>query len=127
MFNLKNEIDRLFNFENLTYRMKELYDANDLVVANLEYITNDSYGYTITLKQKYIFEVVDVNGQKKYREVFTGYIFDTSEGEKFFNYPYVSNIIPLKEVIPEITNEIAKLSLLLIVDEVNNKRVDKKK
>lgn len=91
MFN-KNGKNSVKNpFGNKNYMMKESYDAEVLVVANLERISgmeNDSDDLVVeTTKQKYIFEVIGDSENPKYREIFTGFI--ASSEEESLNLPYV--------------------------------------
>lgn len=109
--------------ENMNYQMKDQYDSGKLVVANLEYISNERTEYgpmIITTEQKYIFEPIVLDDTVKYREVFTGFIADTKY--EYFNLPYVKDVKPLKEVISNIANKISKCSLLLVLNKTNQKQ-----
>ena len=110
----------IFHSKNTSYTMSDNYKTSDLIVGNLEYISNN-YNHDGTMaertSQKYIFEMIIENGKTKYREVFTGYIANTENS--YFNIPYIVNIKPLKEEIPSIANKIHKYGLLLIINEIN--------
>lgn len=106
------------------YKMKDEYFANNLVVANLGYISSTDYGVgtplCFTTKQKYIFNIIEEDGQKKYQEIFTGYITDNGEEIHFFNVPYVENIEPYISYFKnEQDKNIPKHALLLKLDEIN--------
>ena len=128
MFGKKNKKEEL-KFETDKYIMPEFFDASKLVVANLELVSNEGEFPTIsTTNQKYIFEKVEENSKLRYKEVLTGFLTDPEDNCHYFNYPYPVNIVPLKEVIPTIRDNIPKLALLLVLNEVNTKKVvDKKK
>lgn len=119
----QNQKNNSLNFESDNYKMKDNYKANNLVVANLEFISSEPTpcGPMVhTTTQKYIFEMFNENGKIRYRELFTGFIAD-SEKSHYFELPYIVNIIPLQEQIPSIKKNISKYNLLLVLDEVNTK------
>lgn len=110
------------------YKMKETFESDNLVVANLEYISDEVTPYGPMIKrttQKYLFELINENDKIRYREIFTGFIAD-SEGNDYFNLPYVVNIVSLKEQEPTIAKQISKYALLLVLDEINTKKTEKK-
>jgi hypothetical protein len=114
----------MFN-KNKKYIMKESFDSNNIVVANLQYISNqvDENCYSpmvITTSQKYLFEVINEKGKNIYREIFTGFIADTETS--YFNLPYVINVERLKDVILDVSNKVTKYSCLLLLDEVNKQK-----
>ena len=74
-----------------------------------------------TTKQKYIFEKVEENERERYREVFTGFVANTSE--EYFDLPYVVNIKSLREATPTVAETIPKYGLLLLIDELNKQKV----
>ena len=128
MFGKKKDKQKndLQSFKSEKYQMKESYNAKNLVVANLEYISSDSTPYGPVVKkttQKYIFEVLNENNKERYREVFTGFIADSKN--HYFDLPYVVNIIALEEQLPSVANSIAKYGLLLVLDEINNSNTRK--
>ena len=98
-------------FEEKNYKMKKEFDANNLLVGNLETITSgniyDSPMIKIT-KQKYIFEL---RKDGKYREIFTGFLADkvnnTENGIsfKYFDLPYINNIEQFTKYFPEYNND----------------------
>ena len=109
-------------FETENYIMPEYFDVSKLVVANLESISNETELPTVsTTDQKYIFEKINDNDRTRYKEVFTGFITDIEDNCHYFNYPYLVNIVSLKEALPTIRDSVPKFSLLLILDEVNTK------
>ena len=65
-----------------------------------------------TTKQKYIFEITNIEGNIRYREIFTGFIADVEE--HYFDLPYVVNIKSLNEEIPTVAKNIPKYGLLLL-------------
>lgn len=128
MFGKKKDKQKndLQSFKSEMYQMKESYNAENLVVANLEYISSDSTPYGPMVKkttQKYIFEVLNENNKERYREVFTGFIADSEN--HYFDLPYVINIIALEEQLPSVANSISKYGLLLVLDEINNSNTRK--
>lgn len=118
-------------FGDKDYTMKESYQADELVVAELKRISNDFDFEELsiavnTTEQKYLFEIVWEDGKMKYREVFTGFI--TNDKSKFINLPYVGNPRPLVEVLPELEHRnLSKLNLILVSNNINDVTEDKKK
>lgn len=130
MFGKKKEKQKnnSLNFKSQNYQMKDSYNADNLVVANLEYISSEPTLYGPMAKkttQKYIFEILNENGKNRYREIFTGFIADSEESH-YFDLPYVVNIVALKEQVPSVTNSIPKYGLLLVLNEVNTENKTKK-
>lgn len=130
MFGKKKEKQKndSLNFKSENYQMKDNYNADNLVVANLEYISSEATPYGPMVKkttQKYIFEILNENGKTRYREIFTGFIADCEESH-YFDLPYAVNIITLKEKVPSVANNIPKYGLLLVLNEVNTKNKTKK-
>ena len=130
MFGKKKEKQRsdLLNFKTENYKMQDSYKADNLVVANLEYISSEATPYGPMVKkttQKYIFEMINENGKIRYREIFTGFIADFEESH-YFDLPYVVDIISLVEQVPSVANTISKYGLLLVLNEVNTKNETKK-
>ena len=126
MFNKKKDNS---NFKENSYIMKDNYITDNLVVANLEYVSNmvTPHGPKVIItEQKYFFEIIEENGKVRYREIFTGFIADLDE-KMFFNLPYVVNVISLKEQIPTIADNISKYALLLALNEINTKEYIKRK
>lgn len=115
------------NFKSGNYKMKDSYKADDLVVANLEYVSSELtlYGPMVkTTAQKYIFEMINEDEKIRYREIFTGFIAD-SDGNQFFDLPYVVNVVTLKEQVPSVADDIPKYGLLLVLNEVNTEKLPK--
>lgn len=120
----KNKKNDSLNFKSKNYKMRDNYDSNNLVVANLAYVTNDDIPEEIYTDQKYIFEVVNIKGENRYIEIFTGFIMYADENI-YFNLPYVVNIVPINEIIPKIKTTIPKYSLILLLNEVNKNNKQK--
>lgn len=130
MFGKKKEKQKndSLKFKSENYQMKDSYNADNLVVASLEYISSEATPYGPMVKktnQRYIFEILNENGKTRYREIFTGFIADCEESH-YFDLPYAVNIITLKEQVPSVANNIPKYGLLLVLNEVNTKNKTKK-
>jgi len=121
---VKNEISKKkkFNLSSKNYTMKEVYDAEKLIVGKLEYISS-----TVTqfgpiaekTSQKYIFEPVMINGIIKYQEVFTGFIVENNK-KRYFDIPYVVDIEKLTDILTDYEQEkIPRLGMLLVLNAVN--------
>ena len=120
----KKKKDKLLFFETKNYQMAESYPTSNLMVGNLEYISNQEDLPTIvTTDQKYLFETFSEDGHLKYREIFTGFVTGKEEDCIFFNLPYVTNAVPLSMVLDNPADTLPKYSLLLVLDEVNQKEV----
>lgn len=120
MFGKKKQNDKK---ESLNFK-SDNYVTNNLVVANLEYISSEPtpYGPMVKqTKQKYIFELLNENGKIRYREIFTGFVADAEESH-YFDLPYVVNVVSLKEEVPDVADNIPKYGLLLVLNEVNTKK-----
>ncbi len=116
------------DFETLGYIMPEFFDSNNLVVANLEFVSNrvTTNGPMVeTTEQKYIFERINENGKERFREVFTGFVADSNEAA-YFNLPYVVSEMPIKEVL-NVTDNLPKYGLLLVLNEINFNTENKKR
>ena len=115
MFGKKNNV-----FGDKNYQMKEEYSANDLFVANLRRISGAVYDYgpvVETTEQRYIFEIIK-GETPRYREVFTGFIAEVYT--KYFNLPYVVDVVPFTDFFPETMGTmIPKLSLIWIQNDIN--------
>lgn len=122
MFNKKRKNNIKNPFGDRNYKMKECYDAEVLVVANLERISgmdSDSDDLVVeTTKQKYIFEIINDGEQLKYREIFTGFI--TSDVGESFDLPYVVNQAPITDFFPDAMGcKFPKLSLIWAINDIN--------
>ena len=110
----QNEKKESLNFKSDNYKLNDdNYVTNNLVVANLEYISSEPTIYGPMIKQteqKYIFELLNENGKIRYREIFTGFVADAEESH-YFDLPYVVNIVPLKEQVPDVADNIPKYGL----------------
>ena len=124
----QNQKNNQLNFKSDNYKINDSYKTDDLVVANLEYISSEATPYGPMVKQteqKYIFEMLNENGKTRYREIFTGFIADAEESH-YFDLPYVVNIVSLKEHVPSVAENIPKYGLLLVLNEVNTKKLETK-
>ena len=124
----QNQKNNQLNFKSDNYKINDSYKTDALVVANLEYISSEATPYGPMVKQteqKYIFEMLNENGKTRYREIFTGFIADAEESH-YFDLPYVVNIVSLKEQVPSVAENIPKYGLLLVLNEVNTKKLEKK-
>ena len=120
----QNQKNNQLNFKSDNYKINDSYKTDDLVVANLEYISSEATPHGPMVKQteqKYIFELLNENGKIRYREIFTGFIADAEESH-YFDLPYVVNIVSLKEQVPDVADNIPKYGLLLVLNEVNTKK-----
>lgn len=125
MFGKRRKRDHsTLDFKTPNYAMNDEYKSENLVVANLQYVSSKptDFGPMVeTTKQRYIFEKVEEEDKVRYREVFTGFVANTSE--EYFDLPYVVNIKPLQEVVPSVSETLPKYGLLLLVNEVNKQKV----
>ena len=124
----QNKGNDSLNFKSENYEMSDSYKSDNLVVANLEYISNEATPYGPMVKQveqKYMFEVINDKGKIRYREIFTGFIAD-AEKSHYFNLPYVVDIIPLKEVVTSLADTIPGYELLFVLNEINTKNLSDK-
>lgn len=124
----QNKGNDSLNFKSENYKMSDSYKSDNLIAANLEYISSEptTYGPMVkSTEQKYIFEVINDNGKIRYREIFTGFIADDNESG-YFDLPYVVNIAPLKEVVSSVADIIPKYGLLLVLNEVNTDKLSYK-
>ncbi len=116
------------DFETLGYIMPEFFDSNNLVVANLEFVSNrvTTNGPMVeTTEQKYIFERINENGKERFREVFTGFVADSGDA-KYFNLPYIVSETPINEVL-NVADKLPRYGLLLVLNEINFSNENKKR
>ena len=128
MFKNKTLIKNGVDYKYTNYKLKDRYKTDDLVIGNLEYISSLSTpnGPIIeTTEQKYIFLKFKDKDKTRYVEIFTGLIVD-SDISCYFDLPYIVNIESLKDNIKDISDEIAKYGLLLILNEINKKHEKEK-
>ena len=112
------------NYETKNHKMKDNYNTDNLVCANLEYISS-SYNLEESpaiekTKQRYIFEKINEKDKTRYKEIFTGFIAD-KESSGYFDLPYVVDISPLTE-FADVGKTIHKSALLLVMDDINYKQ-----
>ena len=103
-----------------SYNMEESYLTADIVVGNLEYVSSayTPHGPMVeTTKQKYFFRLVEDGEDQKYQELFTGYVTNTES--QYFDVPYVVNVKPLTEEIPNVSKKLHRYGLLLLLNEIN--------
>ena len=103
-----------------SYNMEESYLTADIVVGNLEYVSSayTPHGPMVeTTKQKYFFRLVEDGEDPKYQELFTGYITNTES--QYFDVPYVANVKPLTEEVPNVSKKLHRYGLLLLLNEIN--------
>lgn len=114
--------------KNNDYQMKKSYNADTLVVANLQRLLMDKETFeskSEITEQKYLFELINDNGKSRYREIFTGFIIDTidinSQDEmKFINYPYIYEPQKFTDFFPNTKNkELSKIDLIWIQNDIN--------
>ena len=101
------------------YIMKERYNADDLYLARFKWVSSEVTDFGPMDKEteiKYLFE----KEGERYKEIFTGFEADISE--KYFNLPYVIDIMPLTEVHEELKGTIfPRLGMLTLFNVVNKK------
>lgn len=124
--NSSDEKKEEFNFSSENYTMREKYDAENLVVGKLEYVSSAITEFGPMVKktaQNYIFEPIIIDGVVKYQEVFSGFIAgDGAEG--YFNLPYIVDTAKLTEILEDYKEaKIPKLGMLLTLNEINSQMV----
>ena len=103
-----------------SYNMEESYLTADIVVGNLEYVSSayTPHGPMVeTTKQKYFLRLVEDGEDPKYQELFTGYVTNTES--QYFDVPYVVNVKPLAEEVPNVSKKLHRYGLLLLLNEIN--------
>ena len=100
--------------------MKESYNADDLYLARLKWVSSDNVDFSGPMNKeteiKYLFE----KEGERYKEIFTGFEADISE--KYFNLPYVIDIMPLTEVHEDLKGTtFPRLGMLTLFNVVNKK------
>ena len=128
MFENKNKKEKSLSIESNNYVMKDQFETDNLVTANLKYISSELDPDVPMVQQtehRYLFEMINEDGKIRYREIFTGFIADAGECY-YFDLPYVENIVFLKEQVPTIAKEVPKYALLLILNDINVKKSEKK-
>ena len=102
------------------YTMKERYNAEDLYLARLKWVSSDNVDFSGPMNKeteiKYLFE----KAGDKYKEIFTG--FEADIIEEHFNLPYVIDIVPLTEVHEKFKGTtFPRLGMLTLFNVVNKK------
>ena len=106
---------------------EKTYPVAGLVVANLERIPGKikEVGPLVeTTEQKYLFEIVEEDGQIQYRELLTGSLF--KDKEEYFDVPYIVNPEPLALYWQEEETEISSSLLLWLLNDINNPKITKR-
>ena len=116
----KNVVDARDNNDlQEKYTMKERYNAEDLYLARLKWVSSEVTDFGPMVKEteiKYIFE----KEGEKYKEIFTG--FKAGIDSEYFNLPYVIDIMPLTEVHEDLKGTIfPRLGMLTLFNVVNKK------
>ena len=117
----KNIIDdKNTNNSQGKYTMRERYNAEDLYLARLKWVSSDNVDFSGPMNKeteiKYLFE----KEGEKYKEIFTGFEADISE--KHFNLPYVIDVVPLIEAHKDLKGTIfPRLGMLTLFNVVNKK------
>lgn len=117
----KNAVDARDNNDSQEkYTMKERYNAEDLYLARLKWVSSDNVDFSGPMNKeteiKYLFE----KEGEIYKEIFTGFEADISE--KYFNLPYVIDIMPLTEVHEDLKGTtFPRLGMLTLFNVVNKK------
>lgn len=123
----KNVVDvRDTNDLQEKYTMKERYNAEDLYLARLKWVSSDNVDFSGPMNKeteiKYLFE----KEGEKYKEIFTGFEADISE--KHFNLPYVIDVVPLIEAHKDLKGTIfPRLGMLTLFNVVNKKEKQEEK
>ena len=116
----KNVVDARDNNDlQEKYTMKERYNADELYLARLKWVSSEVTDFGPMVKEteiKYIFE----KEGEKYKEIFTG--FKAGIDSEYFNLPYVIDIMPLTEVHEGLKGTIfPRLGMLTLFNVVNKK------
>ena len=107
------------------YTMKESYNADDLYLARFKWVSSEVTDFGPMDKETEINYIFEKEGEK-YKEVFTGFEADISS--KYFNWPYVIDIMPLTEVHEDLKGKnFPRLGMLLLFNNVNKKEKQEEK
>ena len=123
----KNVVDARDNNDSQEkYTMKERYNAEDLYLARLKWVSSDNVDFSGPMNKeteiKYLFE----KKGEKYKEIFTG--FEADIIEEYFNLPYVIDIMSLIEVHEDLKGTIfPRLGMLTLFNEVNKKEMQEER
>lgn len=117
----KNAVDARDNNDSQEkYTMKERYNAEDLYLARLKWLSSEDTNYSGPMDKeteiKYIFEEKD----DRYQEVFTGFVAGIFREN--FDLPYLIDVVPLTEVHEDLKGTIfPRLGMLTLFNVVNKK------
>lgn len=119
---------RKLHFYEEGYTMKKEYSADGIIVSKLYFVKGNEELFGLIsgkTKIKYFFEPIEEDEKIRYREIFTGFIADDELA--YLDLPYLSKE---KEALTDYFTELKgvtlpKLSLLLYLNKVNEKRKDK--
>ena len=101
------------------YTMKESYNADDLYLARFKWVSSEVTDFGPMDKETEINYIFEKEGEK-YKEIFTG--FEADIASKYFNWPYVIDIMPLTEVHEDLKGKnFPRLGMLLLFNNVNKK------
>ena len=101
------------------YTMKERYNAEDLYLARFKWVSSEVTDFGPMDKETEINYIFEKEGEK-YKEIFTG--FEADIASKYFNWPYVIDIMPLTEVHEDLKGKnFPRLGMLLLFNNVNKK------
>ena len=107
------------------YTMKERYNAEDLYLARLKWVSSEVTDFGPMDKETEINYIFEKEGEK-YKEIFTG--FEADIASKYFNWPYVIDIMPLTEVHEDLKGKnFPRLGMLLLFNNVNKKEKQEEK
>ena len=117
----KNVVDARDNNDlQEKYTMKERYNADELYLARLKWLSSEDTNYSGPMDKeteiKYIFEEKD----DRYQEVFTGFVAGIFREN--FDLPYLIDVVPLTEVHEDLKGTIfPRLGMLTLFNVVNKK------
>ena len=107
------------------YTMKESYNADDLYLARFKWVSSEVTDFGPMDKETEINYIFEKEGEK-YKEIFTG--FEADIASKYFNWPYVIDIMPLNEVHEDLKGKnFPRLGMLLLFNNVNKKEKQEEK
>ena len=122
----KNIIDdKNTNNSHEKYAMKESYNADELFLARFKWVSSEVTDFGPMDKETEINYIFEKEGEK-YKEIFTG--FEADIASKYFNWPYVIDIMPLTEVHEDLKGKnFPRLGMLLLFNNVNKKEKQEEK
>ncbi|MBO4245357.1 MAG: hypothetical protein J5892_01300 [Bacilli bacterium] len=109
--------------QNKLYQVPETFNSNLLYVANINHYVINQNGTkeVVTLNNKLLFVTV---GDNIYREIFSGIIVNNNNQDINF----LTDIKFFNDYFPGcLNNQIPKISLIYMLDEINNQKLLEKK